>query len=168
MSLSSTAKRLELANSSNKVTFDEGPIAIRDGRLVDMTALGSLEHVMIAAEKPYAASDLLSHVVVSNTQSGTGSLVIYRGRIKTVEPLKRFTVESFAQLSGVDWNFNNTPKTFDIDLTTTRLLESDGVGNMRDFGSTMESMSVYVVTQNGKTLLVSTAAYADTAFRGRV
>jgi hypothetical protein len=168
MSLSGTAKRLELTSSSDKVTFDAGTIAIRDGRLVDMTALGSLEHVMIAAEKPYAASDLLSHVVVSNTQSGTGSLAVYRGRIKTVEPLKRFTVESFAQMSGVDWIFSNTPKTFDIDLTATRLLEGDGVGNMRDFGSTYVNMSVYVVTQNGKTLLVSTASYAETAFRGRV
>lgn len=168
LSLSNTTKRMNLVNTNDRILFDAGTIAIQDGRLVDIAALNTLDPVSLSAEKPYGNSDLLSHVIVSDTQGSTGNLAVYRGRIKAVDPLKSFTVESFAELSGVSWNFSNTPKTFTIDLAATRLLESDGTGNMRDFAFAYVNQSVYAVTHLGKTVLVSTAPYADAAFRGRV
>ena len=168
VALSNTLHILELEGNSSSIGFDSGTIAIKDGRLVDMAALDVSDPVMISADKPVGANTLVSQVVVSNTENGNGGLTVYRGRIKTVDPLKTFTVESFAELTGTSWTFSNTPKTFDMDLSATRLLEDDGIGNMRGFDSTYVNKSVYIVTDGSKALMISTAPYADTLDRGRV
>ncbi|SHJ15437.1 hypothetical protein [Thermoclostridium caenicola] len=168
LALSNTLNRLELQNTSQVIGFDAGTIAVKNGRLVDMGSLNTMDNVQLSADKPIGSSILVSQVVVSNTSKGMGSLAIYRGRIKTVDPLRSFTVESFAELSGSKWLFSNTPKTFGIDLSTTRLLENSGTGNMLTFDENFVTQSVYIVEDTGKTLLVSTAPYADVQERGRV
>lgn len=168
LALSSSLKLLELENTSGLIGFDSGTIAIRDGRLVDMTALNALDPVMISADKPSGSNRLVGQVVVSDTRKAAGSLTVYRGRIKSVDQFRTFTVESFAQLSGTSWVFSNTPKTFNIDLAVTRLLEDDGVGSMREFDGSWVNRSVYVVTDGLKALLVSTAPYAEEIHTGRV
>lgn len=168
LALSNTLKMLELENSSHMIKFDSDTIAVKDGRLVDMSSLDAMDPVQLSADKPIGSNTLVSQVVVSKTNSGKGSLTIYRGRIKQVDYLKSFTVESFAELSGLSWSFSNTPKTFSVDPSATRLLESGGTGNMLDFDESMVNQSVYIVEESGRTLLVSTAPYADVHERGRV
>lgn len=168
LALSSTLKRLELENSSHMIGFDSGTIAVKDGRLVDVSSLDTMDPVQLSADKPVGSNMLVGQVVVSNTRAGKGSLTIYRGRIKLVDPLKSFTVESFAELSGTGWSFSNTPKTFNINPSVTRLLENDGTGNMMNFDDSYINQSVYIVEEGGKTLLVSTSPYADVHSRGRV
>lgn len=166
--LSNTLKVLELENSSHVIGFDSGTIAVKDGRLVDITSLDPMDPVQLSADKPIGSGILVSQVIVSNTRAGKGSLAIYRGRIKLVDPLKTFTVESFAELSGYSWAFSNTPKTFSIDPTVTRLLVDNGTGNILNFDESFINQSVYIVEEGGKTLLVSTAPYADVHVKGRV
>jgi len=168
LTISNTLKMLELENSSHVIGFDSGTIAVKDGRLVDISSLDTTDPVQLSAGKPAGSGILVGQVVVSNTRAGKGSLTIYRGRIKLVDPLKSFTVESFAELSGYRWTFSNTPKTFSIDPTVTRLITNNGIGNMLNFDDSFINQAVYIVEEGGKTLLVSTAPYADVPVRGRV
>lgn len=168
LSVSNTLKKLQLVNSSYVIGFDSDTIAVKDGRLVDVSSLDSMDPVQLSAGKSIGSDSYVSQVIVSNTMSGKGSLAVYRGRIKAVGPLKSFTVESFAELSGTEWSFSNTPKTFGIDLSATRLLTDEGTGNMTEFDENYVNQTVYIVEENGKTLLVSTAPYADEHEKGRV
>ncbi len=166
--LSTTDGRiLELENTSDLISYDNNTIAIKDGRLVDVSALGTLDNLKISMEKSFSDSNYIANVIVSESVSENGP-VIYRGRIKNVDPLKSITVESFVQLSGVNWEFTNTPKTFDIDLSVSRLIEADGLGNMRNLGSTYINQSIYIVAEGSKIHLISTAPYVDKPVMGRV
>jgi len=158
---------LYLENTSDIISYDTNTIAIKDGRLVDISALNTLDTLKISMEKSLYDSKYIANVIVSEPPAQTG-LVIYRGRIKNVEPLKSVTVESFVELNGVSWEFTNTPKTFDIDLSVSRLIEADGVGNMRDLDSTYVKQTVYIVAEGSKIVLMSTAPYADAPVMGRV
>lgn len=158
---------LELENTSDIISFDKNTIAIKDGRLVDISALSTLDPLKISMEKSLYDNKFIANVIVSESMVKNG-LVIYRGRIKNVDPLKSITVESFVELDGVSWNFTNTPKTFDIDLSASRLIEADGVGNMRNLDSTYVNRSVYIVADGNKIVLISTAPYVDEPVTGRV
>jgi len=158
---------LQLENTSEIISYDTNTIAIKDGRLVDISALNTLDPLKISMEKSLYDSKYIANVIVSESAAQTG-LVIYRGRIKNVDPLKSVTVESFVELDGVSWEFTNTPKTFDIDLYVSRLVETDGVGNMRYLDSAYVKQSVYIVADGSKIVLMSTAPYADVPVIGRV
>lgn len=158
---------LELENASEFISFDKNTIAIKDGRLVDISALSTLNPLKISIEKSLYENKYMANVIVSDSVSQNG-LIIYRGRIKNVESLKSVTIESFVRLNGVSWEFTNTPKTFDIDLNTSRLIEADGVGNVRNLDSSYMDRSVYIVAEGTKIFLISTAPYADQPVMGRV
>lgn len=158
---------LELEHTSDIISFDKNTIAVKDGRLVDISALSTLDPLKISMEKSLYDNKFIANVIVSESVVKNGP-VIYRGRIKNVDPLKSITVESFVELEGVSWKFTNTPKTFDIDLSVSRLIEADGVGNMRSLDSAYVNRSVYIVAEGSKILLISTAPYVDEPVTGRV
>ena len=158
---------LELENSSNMIGFDKNTIAVKDGRLVDISALDTLDPIKGSMEKSIYGSNYLATVLVSES-TAKNVPIIYRGRIKSVDPTKSITLESFAQLNGVTWNFTNTPKTFDIDLASTRLFDEDGIGNMRELNSSTFGQSVYIVANGTRILLISTAPYAASPLSGRI
>lgn len=161
------ANSLILENTSELIRFDKDTIAVKDGRLVDVSALNPLDPLKLSMEKDLYDNKYTVNVLVSDSGIESG-LTVYRGRIKSVEPHKSVTVESFARLSGVSWNFTNTPKTFDIDLASGRLVEDDGIGNLRNLDSGYINRSVYIVAEGTKIRLISTAPYADSPVSGRV
>lgn len=161
------ANFLTLENTSELINYDKDTIAVKDGRLVDISALNPLDPVKLSLEKDPYENKYTANVLVSDSGIQSGA-IIYRGRIKSVEPQKSVTVESFAQLSGVSWSFTNTPKTFDIDLASGRLIEEDGIGNLRNLDSGYINRSVYIVAEGTKIKLMSTAPYADSPASGRV
>lgn len=163
----SGSNSLSLENTSMLIKFDKDTIAVKDGRLVDVSALSPLDPVKLSLEKDLYDNKYLANVLVSDSNIQSG-LIVYRGRIKSIEPHKSVTVESFAQLSGVSWSFVNTPKTFDIDLSSGRLIEDDGIGNLRNLDSGYINRSVYIVAEDTKIRLISTAPYADSPAAGRV
>ncbi|MCX7772193.1 MAG: S-layer homology domain-containing protein, partial [Clostridia bacterium] len=167
VNLSAENQQMELQNTSDTVLFDQDTLAVKDGRLVDLSALDTLDPVKVAMEKSLAGSSYRANVVVSDSLAQNGP-VVYRGRIQSVDPTKSVTVESFAQLNGVTWSFTNTPKTFDIHLATTRLVEQGGVGSMRNFDASYVGQSVYIVADGTRIKLISTAPYADAAASGRI
>jgi len=158
---------LVLENTPEIVNVDMNTIVVKDGRLVDVSALNTLDPLKISMEKDLYKNRYTANVLVSDSAVQSG-LIVYRGRIKSVAPQKSLTVESFAQLGGVSWSVTNTPKTFDIDLFAGRLLEDDGIGNLRGIGSEYVNRSVYIVAEGTKIRLISTAPYADSPVRGRV
>jgi hypothetical protein len=166
LSISGT-NSLILENTSELIRFDKDTIAVRDGRLVDVSALSPLDPLKLSIEKDLYENKYTVNVLVSESSIQSG-LTVYRGRIKSVEPHKSVTVESFAQLSGVAWSFTNTPKTFDIDLASGRLIEDDGIGNLRSLDSGYINKSVYIVAEGSKIRLISTAPYADSPASGWV
>lgn len=156
---------LELENTSDIIRFNSDVIAVKDGKLVDISAINALDSVKVSVESTlgrYYANVL----VCDNTVAGGHT--VYRGRIKEVKPLKSITVESFVMLNGVTWEFVNTPKTFDIDLSSTRLVSDNGVGNMRSFGKDYEGQTVYIVAEGTRIKLISTAPYAESPVTGRI
>ncbi|HHY64059.1 MAG TPA: hypothetical protein GX501_03340, partial [Clostridiaceae bacterium] len=149
---------LVLENTPEIVNVDMNTIVVKDGRLVDVSALNTLDPLKISMEKDLYKNRYTANVLVSDSAVQSG-LIVYRGRIKSVAPQKSLTVESFAQLGGVSWSVTNTPKTFDIDLFAGRLLEDDGIGNLRGIGSEYVNRSVYIVAEGTKIRLISTAPY---------
>ncbi|HBR01380.1 MAG TPA: hypothetical protein DD738_02080 [Ruminiclostridium sp.] len=165
--LSTDSGRLELENSSDFIKFDQDTIVIKDGKLVDVSALNTLDPVRISMEKPVYGSTYLANILISESTVDSGP-VIYRGRIKSVKAAQSLTVESFAKLNGVTWEFTNTPKTFDINLNVSRLLDEDGIGNMREFDSDYAGKSVYIIAEGTEIQLISLAPYAENPVSGRI
>ncbi len=157
--------RLELRNSSNNIRFDDKTIAVKDQRLVDISNINTLDPIKVSVER--SGTGYLANVLVCDSMNNSG-LTIYRGRIKDVDPHNSITVESFARLDGVIWEFTNTPKTFDIELSVSRFLNNNGIGNMREFNSDYIGQTVYIVAQGTKIQLISTAPYADSPVSGRI
>ena len=168
LSVQSALKTVAFENLSDTVYYDENTLVVRDGRLVDMTSLSSLDPVKASLERASSASGYIVPVLVSETGTQISGLTVYRGRIKAITPSKTVTVESFAQLSGITWNFTNTPKTFDLDISSTRFLADDGVTNVQELNDTYLTKTVYIVADGTRTRLISTAGYANTPVRGRI
>lgn len=167
LSLSSSNGRLTLENVSGFLTYDAGTLAVRDGLIVDMTAMRVSDTLSLSTEANGSAN-LLCNVVIGKTTTQSGKYTIYRGRIQAVDPLKSLTLESFAELKSMAWQFSNTPKTLTVDVSTTRLMENDGLGNIRNFNDTFKNQSVTVVAEGSKAVAISTAAYADQPVTGRI
>ena len=102
-----SSNSLYLQNLSEPVAFDENLIVVKDGRLVDITALNILDPVKISMER--YNNGFLANLITCDSLNNMG-LTIYRGRISGVKPEENITVESFARLNGVTWEFTNTLK----------------------------------------------------------
>ncbi|NMA65299.1 MAG: hypothetical protein GX957_03545, partial [Clostridiaceae bacterium] len=163
--LSITGSNLYLQNLSENILFNEDTIVVKDGRLVDISAINTLDAVKISMER--YNNGFFANIITCDSLNNLG-LSIYRGRISDVEPEKSITVESFARLNGVTWEFTNTPKTFNIDLTVTRLFTEDGIGSMRDFSENYKGQTVYIVSDGTSIELISTAPYANSPVSGRI
>jgi hypothetical protein len=165
--LSLAGGALEFENSSDVVKTDANTLVIKDGRLVDISAVDTLDPVKASIERSFNENSYLATILVSESTAVNG-LEIYRGRIKSVDQAKSVTFESFALLDGVTWEFTNTPKTFNIDLSSCRFFEDGGIGNMREFDSSYVGKSVYVVANGTDIKLISDAPYAEIPVSGRI
>jgi hypothetical protein len=74
---------LYLKNTSAQVLYDENSIIVKDGRLVDISALNTLDPVMLSATKEPFVNYYHTNVLVSESQKDSG-INIYRGRISDI------------------------------------------------------------------------------------
>ncbi|HEX3027826.1 MAG TPA: S-layer homology domain-containing protein, partial [Clostridia bacterium] len=90
-------------------------------------------------------------------------------RIKSINESKDFTLESFSQLNGLNWDYSNTPKTLKI-TKDTQILDDSGVVGARDFTDSGDksyaSRTVYVLADGTNALLVSTAPFGNYNVKG--
>ena len=160
-----------LARDNKKVTYSEGSIIVKYGRLSTGRSLDNNDKAYLALDRNYSTGDYHASVVKVDETQIDGGQTIYRGRISEINEEKSFTVESFSQLQGTDWHYNNTPKTFNITFDT-RVLIDEGVLNVRDFkGYGDESYlnrTVYVVADGPNAVLVSTAPFGIENIKGTV
>lgn len=159
------------ANGNKKVSYTESSIVVKHGRLVSGNSLSSNDRAYMTLNRDYGTGEYYASVVSVDETPNPNMLAIYRGRISDIVDSKNFTIESFSQLQGIDWNYYNTPKTFNITLNT-RILNDDGVLNTREFiGYGDESYlkrTVYIVADGTNAVLVSTAPYGIENVRGTV
>lgn len=99
-------------------------------------------------------------------------LTLYRGRISNIEWLSSVTLQSFSQFRDPEWEFVNVPKTLSIDPQTIRIYDDDGRTDPAQFDdkgeNSYKNRTVYVLAQEGRAMLVSTAPYGDVVYKGRI
>ncbi len=160
-----------LSRENQKVSYSKGSIIVKYGRLVSGNSLADNDEAYMALNRDYSSGNYYASVVKVDEPQIADGLAIYRGRISTVNDGRDFTVGSFSQLQGIDWRYSNTPKTFKITLNT-RMLNDDGILNMRDFKGYGEdsylNRTVYVVADGVNAVLVSTAPYGISNVKGKV
>lgn len=167
----SGSKSFTAANDNKKVGFFDGSIVVKYGRLVTGNSLSNNDKAYLSVNRDYSSGDYYASVIRVDEPANTNTLAIYRGRISDIVENKSLTVESFSQLQGNEWNYYNTPKTFNITLDT-RVLNDDGVLNVRDFvgfgDNSYLRRTVYVIANGTDAVLVSTAPYGIENVKGTV
>ncbi len=157
------------ANDNKKVGFSEDSIVVKYGRLVTGNSLSNNDKAYMAVNRDYSSGDYYASVIRVDEPVNQNALAIYRGRISDIVENKSITVESFSQIQGTEWNYYNTPKTFNITLDT-RVLNDDGLMNVRNLvGFGDESYlcrAVYIVANGTNAVLVSTAPYGIESVKG--
>ena len=159
-----------LLREFKQVRFDDGSIVVKYGRLVSGNSLAYEDRAYMAVNRSYDSGDLNAGVIKvdeSSIQPGT----MYRARIASIKDNEDFTVESFSQLTGNDWKYYNTSRTFKLTFNT-KLLGDGGVENIRDFtafgNDSYLNRVVYVLADGTDALLVSTAPYGAISVKGTV
>lgn len=160
-----------LLRENKLVNYLPGSIIVKYGRLVSGNSLDADDLAYLELNRDYSSGDYYASVVKVDEPQNENALAVYRGRISHIADGTSFTVESFSQLTGIMWQYSNTPKTFNITLNT-RILADDGLLNNRDFkGYGDESFlnrTVYIIADGVNAVLVSTAPYGTGVMMGTV
>jgi len=97
---------------------------------------------------------------------------LYRGRISGIEWLSSVTLQSFSEFRDPEWEFVNVPKTLSIDPQIIRIYDDDGRTDPAQFDdkgeNSYKNRTVYVLAQEGRAMLISTAPYGDVVYKGRI
>lgn len=169
--ISSGSGSFGLDKEFEKVMYSDGSIIVKDKRLVTAGSLENEDKAVVVAERNYESGDITAGVVQVDASSELIDGTLYRARIKQINENSDFTVESYSELTGTDWSYSNTPKTFDIS-SSTRLLEDNGVKDMRKFvGYGTDSYigkTVYIYAQDTDAIAISTAPFGAYMARGTV
>jgi len=168
-SASSGTGRFTLSKGQGYIRAGAGSIVIKHGRLVSANSISPQDMAYVVANRSDSSGEYVAGVVQIMDRPGSGTLQIYRARIKSIEENRGFTVESFSRLDGMLWNYFNTEKTFRITYNT-RIFDEDGLINQRDFvgygNDNYLKQVVYIVADDTNAIIVSTAPYGVYNARG--
>jgi hypothetical protein len=160
-----------LAHVNREIYYSAGSIVVKNGRLTTGNSLNDKDKAYLALDREYSSGNYYASVVSVDQPQAANGMILYRGRIKDINEELNFTLESFSQLQGTDWEYSNTPKTLNITFDT-RVLIDVGVLNIRDFkgygADSYLNRTVYVVADGPNAVLVSTAPYGIENVRGTV
>ena len=166
--ISSTLSTVKLLSGEN-LTISEDSILIRDNRLVDA---GSIV-VGDAIQAVVTANDRLAVGVLSTENVKTGSLSVYRGRVKKVTGGESFEVQTFSMLEDNKWYYYPTPQIFTIDASTRFYTEAGivegGINNFFSYGKDSTVGEVYTIIADGEhALMVVDMPYVIESIKGEV
>lgn len=151
-----------LSKNPGNIKFGDGTIVVKEGRLVSGNSIAPQDIAYVVANRSYDNGEYSAGVVQIKDRSGVNFAQIYRGRISKINTNKDVTVESFSQLSGLTWNYTNTPKTFKINPQTV-IMDDSGVANQRTFVdsgiASFKDKTIYVIVNGTNALLISTVPY---------
>jgi len=144
---------------------------VKDNRLVTGNSINSEDRAYVVASRSYDDGKYYAFIVKIDDKTDSNFFTIYRGRIANINENKDFTLESYSELKGVEWNYYNTPRTFRITYDT-QILGDDGVVGQRDFtdygDSSYKSRTVYVLSHGADAVLISTAPYGNINVKGKI
>lgn len=113
--------------ANGTISTDEGTIVRKNGKLVSPSNISVNDYVRVCLNGDGKASvvDIVDAPV-------SKSVTIARGRVKTIDENKSFTVSSISLLNGNKWDYSPIERTFTIDGQTLYITQ-DGVKNISDF-----------------------------------
>ena len=135
--------------SGETVYIAKDAIIVRDKRLIEShnIMVGDVMQAVITGENKLAIANITSDLT-------TGSLQIFRGRIKKINDRQDFEVETFSKLEGNAWYFHPTPHTFAIDNQTRFYTEGGftpgGIENFLSYGENSQVGAVYTIIAIGE------------------
>jgi len=160
-----------LSRENRTVEITPSTIVVKDGRLVTGYSISPDDTAYVVANRSSANGSYYAGIVTIGDRINSNIYQIYRGRISAINPGKSFTVESFSTLGSTEWQYVNTPKTFNITFDT-RILDDEGLINQRDFtgygANSYLRQVVYIVAKDTDAVLVSTAPYGSVSAVGEV
>lgn len=154
--------------SGETIYIAEDAIVVRDKRLVGGSSImvGDMLQAVVTGEHKLAVGNLVS-------ERTTGSLEVFRGRIKQVKENESFQVETFSLLQGNTWYYHPTPHTFSIDADTKFYTEKGfvegGVNSFMDYGDETSVSKVYTVIAIGdRAQMIIDMPYTTESVKGQV
>ncbi len=148
------------------LTTDNGTIVVRYGRLVSGKDIYSSDYARVILNGDKSASV----VVISDVPDNSG-IMIARGRIRSIDDGKSFSVQSMSVLSGQEWVYTPVAREFSIDHNT-RFISADGTLNAKDFIGYTEVSKIdkvyYIVTDGSRATHIIEAPYATNCVKGTV
>lgn len=170
-SIVSGANQFTLGKTYGNFQYDEGTIIVKDGRLTGGRSLVPSDHVYVIGNRDSDSNTIQAKVIMEVKKTGLGYIQVFRGKLSSINPNKDFTLETFSVLNGLNWEYNDFPKTFSITYNT-RILGDEGIIGTSDFNPYIEDSyigkSIYVVAKGTEALLISTAPYGAFNVRGEV
>ena len=164
-----------LTNGPSDISIGDWSIIVKDGKLITGAALEEDDLVYVVASREDSTGRMRADVVEIGDRASNTGVRVYRGRISSVSLNKEFTLESFSELdlSGTEWKYANTPKTFTLTfdtlfLTADGITSSDKFDGRGQYDYTDPPRTVYVLSDGVNALAVSTAPYGIENIRGVV
>ena len=167
-----SANKFFLQNALNNVSYDNGTIVIKDGRLVQGGSVAADDYAYVTANRDNDSGNIVAGVVSIEQRPGTQDIQLYRGRITSIDEYKSVTVGSYSKLNGVNWEYANTPMTFTLSADT-RITDTDGITGQGEFNSydgsaTFKNRTIYILSDGTKAVEISTAPYGNINISGTV
>lgn len=154
--------------SGQELHIAEDSIIVRDKRLVGATNImvGDRLQAVVTGENKLAVGYITS-------DQTTGSLQVYRGRIKKITDRESFQVETFSMLNDNTWYYHPTPQTFTIDNTTKFYNEGGviegGINTFLDYGENTNVSEVYTIVAAGEhAYMVVDMPYMTDSVKGEI
>ena len=163
--------RLTLLNRSMPVTYDDTSLIVKKGKLLTPNQVKSRDEAYFATSNQIDGTVKANIIWIREPLDDTG-LTLIRGRISHIDLYNSMTLESFSEFSEPYWEFYNVQRTLTIDPSITRVFDDAGRIDLSLFDDSGEEnykkQTVYVLAQDGKALLVSTAPFGDVVYKGRI
>jgi ribosomal protein L21E len=161
-----------LEKSLDNIVLNNGTIVVRDGRLVQGGSVTPNDYAYVMANRDAQSGKLIAGVVSIENRPGTEAIQLYRGRIRTIDEYKSVTLQSYAKLEGTNWNYANTPMTFNLSADT-RITDTDGIIGQGDFSiyndeGTFYDRTIYILSDGVNAVEISTAPYGNFNITGVV
>jgi len=161
-----------LEKAADKISYDSGTIVVKDGRLVHESNVLANDYAYVMANRDSDTDKLVAGVVLIEERPGSQAVEMYRGRIASIDEYKNVTLESYSRLNGVNWDYFNTPMTFNLS-SDTRITDTDGIIGQGDFNSynganTFKGRTIYIQSDGINAVEISTAPYGNVNISGEV
>lgn len=168
----SGSNNFTLEKSLNNISFNNGTIVVKDGRLVQGSSVTADDYAFVIANRDSDTGKIVAGVISIEDRPGTEAIQLYRGRIKSIDEYKSVTLQSYAKLDGVNWNYANTPIKFNLSADT-RITDTDGIIGQGDFTSqdveeTFYDRTIYILADGTNAVEISTAPYGNYNVAGEV